>query len=78
MTAALAFMIKTPLSVLKNMITKQELAEMMFEAYNEKAGGKTWDGKDIPPFSQVGEKVQGNWIAAAEKAIEIIGQYNNN
>jgi hypothetical protein len=41
------------------------LAAIAFDAYNKQAGGKTWDGKDIPPFSEVGEKVQLNWCAAA-------------
>lgn len=47
----------------------EELAQIGFVAYNAEAGGKTWDGKDIPPYSEVGDRVQGNWRAAA-KAIE--------
>lgn len=46
------------------------LAEKAFSAYNEEAGGKTWDGKEIPPFSEVGEKVRNNWIAAAKKVVD--------
>ena len=42
------------------------LAELAFKAYNDQAGGKTWDGKDIPPFAEVGEKVQANWRAAVK------------
>lgn len=45
-----------------------ELAEVAFKAYNEAAGGKTWDGKDIPPFSDVGDKVRANWVAAVKAA----------
>jgi hypothetical protein len=45
-------------------MTNLEMAERAFNAYNEAAGGKTWDGRDIPPFSEVGEKVQNNWVEA--------------
>jgi hypothetical protein len=39
-----------------------KVAEIAFNAYNEQAGGKTWDGKDIPPFSEVGDKVRMSWV----------------
>jgi hypothetical protein len=45
-----------------------DLARAMFDHYNLAAGGKTWDGKQIPPFDEVGEKVRDNWIAAAKAA----------
>ena len=54
--------------------SNRELARTMFDAYNKQAGGKTWDGKDIPPFDQVGDRVQANWIAAAEAAREGIAE----
>lgn len=41
------------------------LAKELFQAYNEQAGGLTYDGKPIPPFEEVGEKVQENWKAVA-------------
>lgn len=41
-----------------------ELSARAFAAYNTQAGGKTWDGKDIPPWEKTGEKVQANWRAA--------------
>jgi hypothetical protein len=44
-----------------------EIAEKAFNAYNKQAGGKTWDGKDIPPFAEVGDKVRANWIAAVKE-----------
>jgi hypothetical protein len=49
-------------------IDDETLARLMFDAYNEAAGGLTWDGKPIPPFDEVGPKVQGNWLAAAKAA----------
>lgn len=44
-----------------------ELAQRMFEAYNA-AGpnpNKTWDGKDVPAWSEVGPQVTAKWRAAA-------------
>lgn len=49
---------------------KRKLAKIAFDAYNKEAGGKTWDGRDIPPFSDVGDKVQANWDAAAAAIVE--------
>lgn len=46
------------------------MAERMFDAYNREAGGKTWDGKPIPPWSEVGDRVRNNWLAAAIAATE--------
>jgi len=54
--------------------TWKELAERSFNAYNAAAGGKTWDGKDIPPFAEVGEKVQANWIAAVKETCAAVGR----
>lgn len=51
-----------------------DIAKLAFEAYNTAAGGKTWDGKDIPPFDEVGEKVQANWIAAVKAACAAVGR----
>lgn len=50
-----------------------DMAERMFRAYSEQAGGKTHDGKPIPPFSEVGDKVRANWVAAARAAATMIG-----
>ena len=51
--------------------TIEKLAIYMFEAYNEQAGGLTWDGKPIPDWVNIGEKVQNNWKASAKIAIEL-------
>lgn len=29
------------------------LCEAAFAAYNQRAGGKTWDGKPIPPWGEM-------------------------
>lgn len=49
------------------------IAQSMFVAYNAQAGGLTYDGKPIPPWSDVGPKVKANWIAAARRARELLG-----
>ena len=43
------------------------LAEIAFDAYSAATGGKTYDGKDIPPFSAVRDRtphVARAWEAA--------------
>lgn len=53
-------------------VTEDRLAREMFAAYNEQAGGLTWDGKPIPPWENTGPKVQANWRAAARRARELL------
>lgn len=46
-----------------------DLARIAFEAYNRSTGGKTWDGKDVPPYDVIAERtphVARAWEAAAE------------
>ncbi len=59
------------------METEIELASRMFAAYNDSAGGKTWDGRPIPPWSECGEKVQSHWRAAARCALEFSAYTSN-
>jgi hypothetical protein len=48
-------------------MTLEQVAKRMFDAYNTQGPnpGKTWDGKDVPPWENLGEQVQAKWIAAA-------------
>ena len=48
----------------------EQIAQAMYDAYNEQAGGKTWDGRPLPTWDQLGEERQQCWIAAAQKARE--------
>lgn len=44
-----------------------DLARVAFEAYGASTGGKTWDGKDIPPFDVIRQRtphVAAAWEAA--------------
>lgn len=50
----------------------QALARAAFDAYNAQAGGLTWDGKPIPPFDAVGERVQANWCAAVRAVLAAV------
>lgn len=46
------------------------LAKAMWAAYSEKAGGKTFDGKPLPTWDELGEERQQCWGAAADAAID--------
>jgi hypothetical protein len=41
------------------------LGQIAFEAYNEAVGGKTWDGKPIPAWAEINEKVRNGWEQSA-------------
>lgn len=42
-----------------------ELARDMFNAYNERGGWKTFDGRPVPKWEDLGDEVQARWVAAA-------------
>lgn len=56
------------------MNAEERIAREMFAAYNAQGPnpGKTWDGKDVPPWERCGEQVQGKWIAAARAALRAV------
>jgi len=39
--------------------------QVAFEAYNENRGGRTWDGKPTPPWTDLTPGVREGWQAAA-------------
>lgn len=43
----------------------KSMGEVAFDAYNTAVGGKTWDGKPIPPWAEVSTKVKIGWQRAA-------------
>lgn len=47
------------------MMGPKTAGQVAFEAYNEAKGGRTYDDKPIPPWSDVGEAVRSAWEAAA-------------
>lgn len=40
------------------------IAKIAFEAYSNAVGGTNVAGNPIPPWEELGEKVQGGWTAA--------------
>jgi hypothetical protein len=48
----------------------KHLAEIMWKAYAEKAGGVTFDGKPLPTWKDLGSERQSCWKAAAEAAVK--------
>lgn len=52
----------------------ERLAEAMFNAYNEKSPNpwKTFDGRDVPRWPELGDQVQAKWMAAARKSAETL------
>jgi hypothetical protein len=51
------------------MISFAQLARIMYAAYNLQAGGKTYDGKDLPTWKELGADRQACWLAAAKAAV---------
>lgn len=45
-------------------------AKLAFDAYSKAVGGKTFDGRPIPQWEDVGETVRAGWIAAANAVVE--------
>ena len=51
-------------------MTDKELAKLGYEAYAVATGGKTWDGKDMPTWDQLPERIQTAWTAATCKILD--------
>jgi len=44
-------------------------ARVAYEAYARSTGGKTFDGRDMPRWSDLGDKIQTAWLAASSAAV---------
>jgi hypothetical protein len=53
-------------------MTDATIAIIMWDAYAEQAGGKTFDGKPLPSWDELGEERQACWVAAAAAAAAAI------
>jgi hypothetical protein len=51
------------------MKTFEQLARSGYDAYCKQAGGKTFDGKPLPTFEQLGLDRQACWIAVAKQLV---------
>jgi hypothetical protein len=69
-------------------MTNTHIAKLMWDAYAIQAGGKTFDGKPLPTWDELGDERQSCWVAAASVAAnriekleaalrEIIGALND-
>lgn len=47
---------------------RKALGQVAFEAYNAAVGGLTWDGKPIPGWDQITDKIRAAWNTAARAA----------
>lgn len=46
-------------------MTDTHIAKLMWDAYAIQAGGKTFDGKPLPTWDELGAERQSCWVAAA-------------
>ena len=53
-------------------MTDTHIAKLMWGAYATQAGGKTFDGKPLPSWEELGEERQSCWVAAAFVAADRI------
>jgi hypothetical protein len=44
-----------------------QLAQIAYHAYCKAAGGKTFDGKPLPTYAQLGAERQACWLAAVKQ-----------
>lgn len=44
-----------------------QIASSMYHAYCKQAGGKTFDGKPLPTWTELGQERQACWVAAAQQ-----------
>ena len=49
------------------MKTFNQLAASAYQAYCKQAGGKTFDGKPLPTYAELGAERQACWEAAAKQ-----------
>jgi len=47
----------------------QDLGQVAWEAYAKTVGGKTFDGKDLPKWHELGDRQKAGWHAAAQAII---------
>ena len=55
-------------------MTNQKLAKAMWDAYAIQANNKTFDGKPLPTWDELGGERQSCWVAAASATADRIEQ----
>lgn len=51
-------------------MTYKEYAELAFNAYSASTGGKTYDGKPIPKWNELPERIQQAWEVAVHTVFD--------
>lgn len=54
----------------------RNIAAAMYHAYGKQGGGKTFDGKPLPTYLELGADRQACWEAAAHEAIAQVAAMN--
>ena len=54
-----------------DMTDVERLAGTLWDAYSIRADGKTFDGKPLPTWEELGEDRQSCWRAVAKRAIQV-------
>jgi hypothetical protein len=49
-----------------------DIGRIAYAAYAKHTDGKTYDGRDMPKWEDLGERIQGAWRAAASAATQAI------
>jgi hypothetical protein len=49
---------------------EKDYGQIGYEAYAEFTGGKTWDGRDMPKWDNLPNKIKEAWLEAALAIIE--------
>lgn len=44
-----------------------------YDAYTVATGGKTWDGRDMPTWDQLGDRIRDAWTDAGRAVLEAYG-----
>lgn len=44
-------------------------ARLAYEGYAASTSGKTFDGRDMPAWASLGDRIQKAWVAAAEAIV---------
>lgn len=55
-------------------MTDTELAQIAYQGYGESTGFKTFDGRPMPEWKDLGTKIQDAWTAAVAAVIDQLAE----
>jgi hypothetical protein len=47
----------------------EQIAESAYHAYCKEVGGKTFDGKPLPTYAELGAERQAGWVASVKQTV---------